>query len=109
MIKSLLFLLSLMVYSNAHAHCPGHFKPESVCLMLDQNIIYIYHQKFEHNGPYQDLKIRKILAIKNAGKNIEFTKKARGIYEIKSEKKLADIEVELADEKNKTVLKLKQE
>jgi hypothetical protein len=107
--RSFFLLLTLFFYSNAYAHCPGHFKLESACLMLDQNLVYIYNQKFEHNGPYQDLKDYKISAIKNAGKNFEFSKKARGIYEIKSEKKLVDIEIELTNKKNKTVLKLKQE
>ena len=106
-IFSILFLL--FITSRVYAHCPGHFKEDSVCFMLDNNLIYIYHQKFEHNGPYQDLKTYRISELKSGGKTLEYSKKARGIYEIKSDKKLVEIEIELSKDKNKTLLKLKQE
>ena len=109
MFKTLIFLINLLLISNALAHCPGHFAPEKVCFMLDQNLIYIYNEKFEHNGPYQDLKTYQVSHLKNADKKLEVTKKARGIFEIKSDKKLTEIEIELVKEKNRTVLKLKQE
>jgi hypothetical protein len=107
--KKFLILCILFSGQKALAHCPGHFSAESVCFMLDQNLVYVYHQKFEHNGPYQDLKDNKISAFKSHGKSLEYTKKARGIYEIKSDKKLVEIEIELTKDKNKTVLTLKQE
>ena len=56
MVKQFIIILLITASVSANAHCPSHFKPENVCFMLDQNIIYIYDSKGEHNGPYQDLK-----------------------------------------------------
>lgn len=51
--------------------------------MFDGSMIYIYDQKFEHNGPYKDFVSTSIVEIKNAEKEkLKFNKAARGIYKL---------------------------
>lgn len=98
-----MFALSLLVSSAiASAHCPTHFKPEKVCLMLDQNVLYIYGEKSEHSGPYQDFKNTTLESIKADGAILNFTKAARGVYKIEEKKRFTKIELDLMSDKKKT-------
>ncbi|MBC7537555.1 MAG: hypothetical protein H7281_01945 [Bacteriovorax sp.] len=106
--KILLFLIVVFPL-NANAHCPFSFKPEKVCFMLDQNILYIWDQKFEHNGPYKDLVASEISSIKNKDKVLFYSKIARGVYKIVNETPLALVEIEIKGKNTKNVLKVKSE
>ena len=106
MVKQFIIILLITASVSANAHCPSHFKPENVCFMLDQNIIYIYDSKGEHNGPYQDLKESTILSIKAEGKPFRFSHLARGLYKIDSNKQVANLELEIQNSKKKFIQKL---
>jgi hypothetical protein len=101
MLKKMLGLSLLISSSMAGAHCPTHFKPEKVCLMLDQNVLYIYGEKSEHSGPYQDFKNTTIESIKADGAVLNFTKAARGVYKIEEKKRFTKIDLDLLNDKKK--------
>lgn len=102
MIKYTLSILMLLTALNAHAHCPTAFKPEKVCLMLDQNVIFVYDEKLEHNGPYKDFADgTKLLAIKSEGVELGFTLVARGVYRINYAKPLRTVDLEILQAKAK--------
>ncbi len=101
-----MFLLSLvLVYSiSSLAHCPNNFKYEHVCFMLDQNLLYIYDHKGEHNGPYKDLSKYKITNMTFNGNQLSFKRIARGVFKLENKENLKKIEVEMSNDKMKTVL-----
>lgn len=113
MFKKSLAAILLLSSLALEAHCPQGFKPEKVCLMLDQNVIYIYDEKLEHNGPYKDLASSSIETIKSEGAELKFARVARGIYRIEDKKPLKSLELVMINgkgkEKVKTHLKLKNE
>ena len=101
MFKKILGLSLLLSSAIAGAHCPTHFKPEKVCLMLDQNVLYIYGEKAEHSGPYQDFKNTTIDSIKADGAALTFSQVARGIYKIEEKKRFTKVELEMTNDKKK--------
>ena len=109
MLKRALTFSALIFSLQAYAHCPASFKPESLCLMLDQNVLYIYDHKSDHNGPYVDLKSALIETIQSNGKLIKFNKAARGVYKLESLEKLKSLEIEMVSGKEKLKLKIKAE
>jgi len=106
MLKKSLALFILMNSINVFAHCPLVFKAENACLMLDQNVIYVYDAKAEHNGPYKDFKDSAILMVKSEGSSLKVDRVARGIYKITSEKSLKVIDLEILNKKKKVNFKL---
>lgn len=69
----------------ARAHCPAMLKEESVCFMLEKNLLYTYDSKFEHNGPYKDLETASLVELKDhSGKSLKYSKISRGILRIDS-------------------------
>ena len=106
MTKKLIAFLLILFSASAGAHCPTHFQPENICLMLDQNIIYIYDQKGEHNGPYQDLKASSLESVKADGLTLKFSHADRGIYKIDSAVVLKSVNLEVMNAKKKIALKL---
>jgi hypothetical protein len=106
--KAILFLV-LITSVEAFAHCPTPFKPEGVCLMLSENVIYFYDHKGEHNGPYKDLQKSTLESVKSNGIALKYSKVARGIYRVVSEKILKQVDIEIINEKKKTSLKLNGE
>lgn len=111
MFKKSLAAILLLSSLALEAHCPQGFKPEKVCLMLDQNVIYIYDEKLEHNGPYKDLATSSIETIKSEGAELKFARVARGIYRIEDKRPLKSLELVMINgkEKVKSHLKLKNE
>jgi len=107
MITRLITILLIAASATANAHCPSHFRPENICFMLDQNIIYIYDKKADHNGPYQDLKESTIFSIKAEGKPLKFSHLARGLYKIDSIKQITNLELEIQNSKKTFIQKLK--
>jgi hypothetical protein len=106
MLKKSFALLILLNSINAFAHCPLVFKAENACLMLDQNIIYVYDVKAEHNGPYKDFKDSSIASVKSEGNNLKVDRVARGVYKINTEKFVKIIDIELLNNKKTVKLKL---
>lgn len=54
-------------------------------MWLDNNFLFIYDHKLEHNGPYKDLKKAQVTGFKNKlGEELPFKKVARGILKIES-------------------------
>ena len=51
--------------------------------MLDSNLIYVYDQKLEHNGPYKDL-VAPVVFKNEKGEILKTSKAARGIYKLES-------------------------
>lgn len=94
--KVLLGLLTLLSPLAAFAHCPAHGKTEKVCVMFDENTVYIYDEKLEHNGPYKDLK-GTLKITDTAGKTLVTKKLARGVYKIESKEIIKTIIVELPE------------
>ncbi len=109
MIKISYILLFALLSNNVLAHCPSSFKPENVCLMLSENVIYIYDHKLEHNGPYKDLNKSSLSDIKSDGQSYKFSRLARGVYKIDSDKFLKKVLVELTNENKKISVNLKGE
>ncbi len=97
-----LLLISTM---KAEAHCPTPFKFEKVCFMLDQNVILIYSEDKEHNGPYTDLVQSTIESIKKDGIPLKFSRVARGAYRIDSSKVLKSIELIVTSGSGKNSIK----
>lgn len=103
-------LICLSTSSLAYAHCPSAFKEEKVCLMLDDNMLYIYDEKLEHNGPYKDFLKAHIESIKTMdNKKLEFKKLARGIYKFQSTAKEKNIVVEVSIDKKKKEIQVVHE
>jgi hypothetical protein len=71
--------------------------------MLSDNLIYIYDQKFEHNGPYKDLKVKKLAFLDKNSVNVSFAKVAAGVYKLNTSLKLKEINIVL--DKLKIILK----
>lgn len=92
----LLGLLTLVSPFAAFAHCPAHAKTEKVCLMLDENMVYIWDEKLEHNGPYKDVKAT-LKFTDAAGKAFVTKKLAKGVYKIESKETLKSIVVEVPE------------
>ena len=90
--------------TNVWAHCPVSFKPEKVCLMLDQNTLFIYDHKLEHNGPYKDFSNSKLVAFTLKGKELAHKKVARGVYKIESNTELPSVTVILENNKIKNTI-----
>lgn len=91
--KTIITLLSLTTSLTAFAHCPAHSKAQKVCFMLDDNKVYIYDEKLEHNGPYKDLNSPLIFKDGN-GKLLVSKKLTRGIYQIENKDQLKSVLVE---------------
>lgn len=111
MFKKSLATILLVSSLTVGAHCPQGFKPEKVCLMLDENVIFIYDEKLEHNGPYKDLATSSIDTIKSEGAELKFSRVARGVYRIEDKRPLKSLELVMVHgkEKVKSHLKLKNE
>jgi hypothetical protein len=110
-IKNLLTaIICLATASIASAHCPSAFKEEKVCLMLADNMVYIYDHKLEHNGPYKDLEKASVVGIKTLeGKNLEFKKLARGIYKFEAPTKYKNVVLEVTLDKKKKEIQVTHE
>lgn len=103
-------LICLTTSTLAYAHCPSAFKEEKVCLMLDDNMLYIYDEKLEHNGPYKDFSKARVESIKTLDKkNLEFKKLARGIYKFQSATKEKSIVLEVSLDKKKKEIQVVHE
>lgn len=103
------FILTLLLLGNslsALAHCPINFKPEKVCLMLDQNVIFVYDEKIPHTGPYKDFAESSILAVKTEGKEVKFSRVSRGIYRIEYAQMLKTVDLMMVNGKKKEKSKL---
>lgn len=108
--KYITTLAALLLSTQAFAHCPSAYKAEKVCFMLDQNLLYIYDNKLEHNGPYKDFEKAELLAIKS-DKNAPLTykKMARGIYKIEAAEIFKSIKIEVSSNKKKEEIKINHE
>ena len=102
--KIILFLFIICSLNTALAHCPFKLAEEKACFLLEQNIIYIYDTKFEHNGPYKNLKLYQLKAVTSGGKKIAFQNASRGIIKLDSTGPLKSAELEL--EKDAKIIKL---
>lgn len=103
-------LICLTTSSLAYAHCPSAFKEEKVCLMLDDNTLYIYDEKLEHNGPYKDFSKAHLESIKTLdNKKLEFKKLARGIYKFQSAVKEKNVVLEVSLDKKKKEIQVVHE
>ena len=103
--------LPIILCETLYAHCPTKYKTENLCLMLDQNVLYLYDHKSEHNGPYKDLSSTKIMSINSIGaskKSLEFNRIARGVYKIQSNDKIQKIELEMLNGKDTVILSVTQ-
>lgn len=70
--------------------------------MLDDNTLYIYDEKLEHNGPYKDFTKAQVESIKTLdNKKLEFKKLARGIYKFQSPSKEKSIVLAVTIDKKK--------
>lgn len=111
--KTQKFAVALLAFLSTHlayAHCPSSFKEEKVCFMLEKNLLYIYDQKMEHNGPYKDFEKAELVAIKSTKNDIlTFKKVARGIYQIESADVIKAIKVEVSHNKKKEEIKVNHE
>lgn len=100
----------LITSSWVYAHCPSAIKEESVCLMLEDNMLYIYDNKLEHNGPYKDLSKSSIESIKTMDhKKLDYKKIARGIYKFQSATKEKKILLEVNIDKKKKEIQVVHE
>lgn len=78
--------------------------------MLDDNMLYIYDEKLEHNGPYKDLVKAEVTGIKTKdGKQLEYKKLARGIYKFQSSTKEKSVVIEMNIDKKKKAIKVDHE
>jgi hypothetical protein len=81
--------------TSLFAHCPALFKVESVCFMLAENTIYIYDQKFEHNGPYKDLKTKGMIFKDSKDVTLLYKKIAAGVYKLDKPENVKEVYVTL--------------
>lgn len=72
------------------AHCPASLKEETACFMLEKNLVYVYDQKVEHNGPYKDL-TAELKFVDSNGKTLAHERVARGIFKILAPKILSGV------------------
>lgn len=94
--------VSLIPINLAWAHCPTPVKEEKVCLMYNADLLYIYDQKSEHNGPYKDFVKAEIKAIKSfTGEKVDYKKIARGIYKMNTPQP-SGIKLEISLDSGKT-------
>lgn len=78
--------------------------------MLDDNTLYIYDEKLEHNGPYKDLVKAQVESIKTLdNKKLEFKKIARGIYKFQSTAREKNIVLEVKIDKMKKEIQVVHE
>jgi hypothetical protein len=107
--KISLAVLLLAFNTLAYAHCPATIKEEKVCLMFDDNVLYIYDLHGEHNGPYKDLAKAEITGIKSLkGDKFEYSKVARGVYKVTAGKEKSVL-VEVSLDKKKQEIKVSHE
>ena len=109
MFKRILAISVVLFSAQSYAHCPASFKPESICIMLDQNILYLYDHKSDHNGPYKDFISASIESVKSNDKTVKFSKSDRGIYKLESSEKLKSIDLLVLNGKEKINIKVKAE
>jgi hypothetical protein len=109
MIKKITAFLLFTATATVGAHCPTAFKPETACLMLDQNVIFVYDQKDKHDGPYKDFKESSIESVKFNGQPVKFSRIARGVFRIEFTQPLKTVEIEIMNAKKKIPLKLTAE
>ena len=109
MIKKSIFFMLFTTSLSANAHCPALFKPENLCLMLDENVVFVYDKKGVHSGPYKDFTESSLIGIKSVGQPLKYAKVARGVYRIESSQKLKKVEIEIMNAKKKTELNLSAE
>lgn len=93
--KIMLFLFITCSLNTALAHCPLTLAEEKACILLEQNIIYIYDTKFEHNGPYKNFKFYQLKSVTSGGKKITFQNASRGVIKLDSKELLKSVELEL--------------
>ena len=107
---SVALLALILTSTQAFAHCPSSYKEEKVCFMLEKNLLYIYDNKLEHNGPHKDFEKADLVALKSPqGQKLDFKKVARGIYKIESAEILKNITVEVSLDKKKNDIKVAHE
>ncbi len=90
--KILISLTLLILSANIFAHCPSFYKEQNLCFMIDDNTLYSWDKKFEHNGPYKDFEEgTQIISIINTSnkQELKYTKVARGIFKIEGSEKIA--------------------
>ncbi len=76
-------------------------------MWLNQNMLYIYDHKSEHNGPYKDFKNAELTSIKSgAGSDIAFKKIARGIFKLDTVDLQKNVTVVLKADKSKIEIKV---
>lgn len=108
--KLFLLALGLCASSSVYAHCPSNIKEEKVCMMLDGNLVYIYDEKLEHNGPYKDLAKASVKGFKDEkGQAVKFTRVARGIYKLEANERLGAVMMTVQIEKKEKDIKIKHE
>jgi hypothetical protein len=91
-----IFVFIMAIFTTSlFAHCPALFKVESVCFMLAENTIYIYDQKFEHNGPYKDLKVKVMIFKDSKEVTLPYKKIAAGVYKLDTPVKVKELRVTL--------------
>jgi hypothetical protein len=90
-----IFTLIAILPVSLFAHCPTLYKAEGACFMLEQNTLYIYDQKFEHNGPYKDLKVKMMTISDTKDIGLTYKKLAIGIYKLDSTAKVKEVRVTL--------------
>lgn len=79
-------------------------------MMLDGNLVYIYDEKLEHNGPYKDLVKVSVVGFKNdQGQKVKSTKVARGIYKLEADARLSTVMMTVLIEKKEKDIKIKHE
>ena len=102
-IKIILTLIICIIFPSwCYAHCPSFVKEEKICLMLDNNTLYIYDSKLEHNGPYKDFVKTEINSIKTLdNQKLIFKKIARGIYKFEAKNNEKNVILEVTFEKRK--------
>ncbi len=94
---SLTVLLTFIFTTTVSAHCPALYPREKICFMLDQNILYVYDKKFEHNGPYKDL-VAGMKIMDTKGEIIKYERSARGIYKLRTTAIIKQMSLELKDQ-----------
>ena len=78
--------------------------------MLDDNTLYIYDEKLEHNGPYKDFVKAQVESIKTLDqKKLDYKKLARGIYKFQSPTKEKNIVLEVSIDKKKKEIQVAHE
>lgn len=102
--KIFLIFASIFLCMNANSHCPLKIPNEKMCGMREENLLYFWSDKFEHNGPYQDFKLGKILNIFENNQLVTFKKVANGILKINTSLKSSKIEIQYqVDNPTKTI------